>query len=655
MHHTERRLMPLASRSRRPAALTRGASLCVLLLALAPTSPAGQTGGWIEVRSPHFRVVSDAGEANARRVAREFEVIRSVFLAGLPSLVSEPRRPLTIVAVGNEEGLVALLPQIANRSARPVGAFLDGSFEHHIVLRVDASRRDGFRPLYHEYFHLLTSINSGRLPPWLMEGLAEVYSNAAIRGGTAEIGDARLDHLDLLANVPLLPLATLLADDTDPHQRDALGESIFYAQSWALTHLLLLGDATGDGRQVLGNYITRLQQGEDAVTAFEAAVTDLRAVRRALEAYIRRDAFYAMRMDAPPGIDESRFETRALTAAETLVARAGVLRQGGHLHLARPLVEQAVADSPENPLAHEALGLFEWSFSRYAEAGAAFAEAARLGSTSYIPYYLGALATDTGSDRVTADRQARGLRRAIELNPRFAPAYASLARLVIQYPEGETEALELARTATELEPNVPAHWVALAEVQLTANRPAEARRSAERGRAAAREDEERTLVATFLEALDGARAHYLRGNALRAQGDLQGAADAYRAAIGVAPGDAAAHNGLGVTLRVDGDLGGAIEAFREAVHLAPGDPAARHNLANALHARGAMAEAIAAYQVAIRLDPGYAATHRALGDALRDAGNRAEAIEAYRRAVELDPNDDTAKRRLAEMLPRSPR
>ena len=647
--------MPLPSRSRRRTALAGGASLCALVLGLAPASPARQAGGWIEVNSPHFRVVSDAGEANARRVAREFEVIRSVFLTGLPSLVSEPRRPLTIVAVGNEEGLVALLPQIANRSVRPVGAFLEGSFEHHIVLRVDASRQDGFRPIYHEYFHLLTSLNSGRLPAWLMEGLAEVYSNAAVRGGTAEIGNARLDHLDLLASVPLLPLATLLADDTDPHQRDALGESIFYAQSWALTHLLLLGDATGDGRQVLGNYIARVQQGEDAVTAFEAAVTDLRAVRRALEAYIKRDAFYAMRMDAPPGVDESGFDARALTAAETLVARAGVLRQGGHLHLARPLIEQAVAANPDSPVVHEALGLFEWSFSRYAEAAAAFAEAARLGATSYIPYYLGALATDSGTDRVTADRQAQGLRRAIELNPRFAPAYASLARLVVQYPDGEAEALELARTATDVEPNVPAHWVALAEVRLAANRPEEARRAAERGLAGARNDEERRLVTTFLEALGGARAHYLRGNALRARGDLRGAADAYRAAIRVAPGDAAAHNGLGVTLRVDGDLGGAIEAFREALRLAPRDPAVRHNLANALHARGAMPEAIAAYRAAIRLDPGYAATHRALGDALRDAGNREEALVAYRRAVELDPSDETAKRRLAEMLPRSPR
>ena len=646
----KRRVVAPRARTARRAAC---AGAFILGLTLAAPSPASQAGGWIEVVSPHFRVVSDAREADARRVAREFEVIRSVFLAGLPELVAEPRRPLTIVAVRNEEGLIALLPQLAGRSVRPVGAFLEGSFEHYIVLRVDSSRHDGFRPIYHEYFHLLTSLNSGRLPAWLMEGLAEVYASAAVRGSTAEIGNARLDHLDLLAGAPLPPLAALLADDTDPHKRDALGERVFYAQSWALTHLLLLGDATGDGRQVLGNYIARVRQGEDAVTAFEAAVTSLRDVHRALAAYVRRDAFYAMRMDTPPAVDEAQFRTRALPAAESLAARARVLRQGGHLHRARPLIEEAVADDPRSPLVQEALGLFEWSWSRYAEAAAAFAEAVRLGSTSYIPYYLGALAMPPGPTRVAADRQAQGLRRAIELNPRFAPAYASLASLVIQYPEGDAEALALAQTATELEPNVPAHWVALAEVRLAMNRPDEARDAAERGLASARDEEERGLVTTFLEALDGGRAHYLRGNALRAGGDPNGAAEAYRAAIRLAPDDAAGHNGLGITLLVHGDLDGAIDAFREAVRLAPGDAAVRHNLANALHASGAVSEAIAAYRAAIRLDPGYAGTHRALGDALRDVGNREAAIEAYRRAVELDPDDDTAKRKLSAMLPRS--
>ena len=643
----------MAARSRPGRHVVLAGSL-VLSLAFAATSSAGQKTRWIEVISPHFRIISDADESHARRVAREFEIIRSVFRSALPTLVAEPRRPLTILATQNEDGLISLLPQFNDSGGvRPVGAFLEGSLEHHIVLRVDSSRYDSFRPIYHEYFHLLTSINTGRLPTWLMEGLADVYANTAVRGSTAEIGNARLDYLDLLVRHQSLPLATLLAEDTDPHEWDALDASIFYAQSWASAHFLLLGDRAGNGKQALNNYIARVRKGEDAVTAFEASVGPLDKVQRALAGYIRRDAFYAMRMNAPPSIDEAKLEVRALSTAETLVARARVLSHGGHTQLARLLLAEALAANPSSPLAYEALGLLEWYQHRNAEAAQAFAEAIRLGSTSYIPYYLSALNLRSESTKAAVDRQAKKLRRAVELNPRFAPAYASLAIITIQYPEGNAAALDFAQTATELEPNAPEHWLALAQVWLAMNRPDEARSAAERGLTSARAGKERTVVTRFLDSLEGARAHYLRGNALRSSGDAIGAADAYRTAISLAPNDAATYNGLGIALRATGNLEAAVQAFRETVRFEPGNAAGHSNLANALHARGAILEAIVTYRLAIRLDPDHGGTHRALGDALRDSGQRQAAIAAYRRAIELDQNDDRAKRKLEAMVTRS--
>ncbi len=630
--------------------------LFVLALVLGGATASGQEPDWVEVVSPNFRIISNASESDANRVAREFEVIRSVFRAALPALVAEPRRPLTILAVRNESGLIALLPQFADgTSVKPVGAFLQGSLEHHIVLRVDASRYQDFRPIYHEYFHVLTGLNTGRLPTWLMEGLAEVYANSAVRGSTAEIGNARLDHLDLLVRRPLVPLATLLSDERDPHDRAADEASVFYAQSWALTHFLLLGDGSGRGGQAFDGYIARIRRGDDAVAAFEAVIGDLGHVQRALADYVLRDAFYAIRMDAPPHVDEAQFDTRPLSSTEALVARARVLGQGGHTHLAQPLLEAALASDSNSPLVHEALGLFEWYRGREAAAERAFAEAVRLGSTSYIPYYLSAVLGDSAVSSVAVRRQEQALRRAIELNPRFAPAYANLATIVYQYPDGNSEALKLARTATDLEPSAPAHWLALAEVWLARNRPDEARIAAERGIDRAQTAEERAIITRFLGSLDGARVHYLRGNALRRGGDPNAAAEAYRTAIGLAPDHAAAHNGLGLALRASGDLEAATAAFRRTVRLDPASAAAFHNLASALHARRDMLEAIAMYRVAIRLDPEHAGTHRSLGDALRELGAREEAIEMYRRAIALDPNDDKAKTNLAAVLILSPR
>jgi hypothetical protein len=56
--------------------------LCVFLLTLAFVfSATGKDAPkWVEVHSPHFTVVSDAGDKQARQVADQFEQIREAFL-----------------------------------------------------------------------------------------------------------------------------------------------------------------------------------------------------------------------------------------------------------------------------------------------------------------------------------------------------------------------------------------------------------------------------------------------------------------------------------------------------------------------------------------------------------------------------------------------
>ena len=49
-----------------------------LLAAFVPSSGA-QTDTWLEVRMPRFLIVSNSSEKEGRRVARQFEGMRSVF------------------------------------------------------------------------------------------------------------------------------------------------------------------------------------------------------------------------------------------------------------------------------------------------------------------------------------------------------------------------------------------------------------------------------------------------------------------------------------------------------------------------------------------------------------------------------------------------
>jgi hypothetical protein len=61
------------------------------------------TENWCEVRSPHFIVNSNAGEKEARRIANQFEEIRSVYLLSFPSLHVDFGKPFIIIGVKNED------------------------------------------------------------------------------------------------------------------------------------------------------------------------------------------------------------------------------------------------------------------------------------------------------------------------------------------------------------------------------------------------------------------------------------------------------------------------------------------------------------------------------------------------------------------------
>lgn len=62
----------------------------------------GKDKGWTEVRSPHFRVLTDGTAGDGRRVANEFEQIREVFASEFPNLRLETGSPLLIFAPRDE-------------------------------------------------------------------------------------------------------------------------------------------------------------------------------------------------------------------------------------------------------------------------------------------------------------------------------------------------------------------------------------------------------------------------------------------------------------------------------------------------------------------------------------------------------------------------
>jgi tetratricopeptide (TPR) repeat protein len=168
---------------------------------------------------------------------------------------------------------------------------------------------------------------------------------------------------------------------------------------------------------------------------------------------------------------------------------------------------------------------------------------------------------------------------------------------------------------------------------------------------------------------DTALGWFDRGDALRAQGDLRAAVEAYGRAIELDPRDVTAYNNRGMareslgdlegaiadydqaleidpryataylnraSARVETDSASAIADYDQAIELDPSEPAAFTNRGLAKERLGDLAGALADYDLALELDPHNALAHNSLGSTRQELGDLEGAIHAYDRAIELD-------------------
>ncbi len=487
-----------------PGALLLGA----VLAGLGPSfqaRAAEKTDTWVEVRSPHFTVVSNGSEKQARRVAEHFEQIRAVFLQASPGVRVDPGQPIIILAAKNENTLKALLPEFWERKGHthPAGLFQPGQEKHYVALRLDATGERPYHTLYHEYVHLLVNLNYRRLPAWLNEGLAEFYGNTTIEERVVGLGHFDQSHLRLLAESRLIPLEVLLkVDRNSPYYNEANRASMFYAESWALVHYLLSDEKLREMQPLLA-YTNLLQQEVDEAEAARRAFGDLKQLERKLEEHIRRSDFWYKRMKSPYDLGEKDTATRTLTAAESTALRGDFHLHTGRVAEARALLEQALRLNPNLPLANESMGFLHYRLGEREEAARWFAQAVKLDSQNYLAHYFHAmLIVARGALQESLPEAEASLRRAIELNPNFAPAYGTLASYYSLRKETLEQAFAAARKAVQLEPGEAKYSIQLGQVLLRMERIADARYVGQRALTAAKSPEMQSLAEMFMQQID---------------------------------------------------------------------------------------------------------------------------------------------------------
>jgi tetratricopeptide (TPR) repeat protein len=123
-------------------------------------------------------------------------------------------------------------------------------------------------------------------------------------------------------------------------------------------------------------------------------------------------------------------------------------------------------------------------------------------------------------------------------------------------------------------------------------------------------------------------------------GRLAAAERAYRAALAIAPADAAVMHNLGVAIAAQGHHREALGCFEDALKADPGFVAAHFNCGVALLRLGETRAAIKAFGRAAQLEPEHYEAHRALGFLWLAQGERGRALDHLARTYELRRGDD---------------
>jgi hypothetical protein len=317
------------------------AAALVFLLAAPPAA-----AEWVRVESPNFVVFGEVGEKRTREYAEEFERFREALGRVIQGGSARPAAPAVVFIFKDARSFGPFLPLYNGKPVQVSGYFAGGDSLDVIMLPATA-REAALRTIYHEYSHLIT-INMARdLPTWLGEGLAEYLSTFEVRpdGRRAVMGSAIPNHLARLNAEGLIPLEQLLAVESDsPLYNEGSRRSTFYAQSWALVHMLLNGEP--DRSSQFNEYVRLAAAGRTAREAWQQ-VFGSQKILEELRRYVQQPRMRTYVLTFDRAIPQATF-TVSTPAPADVHAALGDLR----LHIVPAGAAEHMQRSPSPPSAY---------------------------------------------------------------------------------------------------------------------------------------------------------------------------------------------------------------------------------------------------------------------------------------------------------------
>ena len=406
---------------------------------------------WVQVKSPNFTVITDAGEKRGRDVALHFEQMRAVFGTLFNKARITSSQPMYILAFRNTREFRAVCPLWNGKAEELAGYFQPGNGVTYIAL--DSSLEEKWRVVFHEYGHFLLNSNLQNSPAWFDEGFAEYFSTVEIRGKDFVYGNIPEGDVQILQQYKWLPVDQLFAVKHDsPFYNEHNRQTIFYAEAWlAFTHYWFHSPLQ---KQMVA-YL-QIEQQMPADEAIQKAFgMDVKAVDSEFRKFYSTGHVGMYKVPMPPGVD-----TLPMTSSpvDELDARARVaelkLQMKDHHAEAVQEFEAILKEKPDHPVALRGLAYAALRAGEKQKASEYFRKVTAIQSDDPQVYYFSAMLLsqlDAPQNKDSAAEMQKDLERAVQLDPNFADAYGMLA-LALTWQEKRDEAVAPAEKAVLLSP-----------------------------------------------------------------------------------------------------------------------------------------------------------------------------------------------------------
>lgn len=327
--------------------MTALAVVCLCSLSVGARARAAE---WTRAVTTHFEVLTTAGGGTAADVGDYLESIQSFFEAFLSLPAPSGTRTQVIVFANRRE-------YAPYRTTASAAAYYQPSRDRDFIVLGEFTG-DSEPTLVHEYAHAALERAGAVYPPWLSEGLAEFFSTVTPEKDRMVLGRPPIGRLATLAQGEFLPLARVLSVTRGSPEYTSLHAGVFYAESWALVHMLVAGERYQPHvDRFLRSVATSVPVADAIRDAFGRTVDEL---ERDLRQYLARGYYRQLSAPFRPRTGDARPNVTPLDRFDAELALATMLAAGpGRQAAARDAFERLSRERPEDGALAAARGRFE--------------------------------------------------------------------------------------------------------------------------------------------------------------------------------------------------------------------------------------------------------------------------------------------------------